>query len=100
MVRDGSSFYVRFAVTNSSPLPYRIEPPNVFEIAPRQSADLSPAMKDEQVAPKTVAQFGVNQTTQVSVRNTDIPQKDLSPGQTAEGVIEIQPADAAKSGDI
>src|SRR6185437_15973881 len=34
VVRDGGSFYVRFAVTNSSPLPYRIEQPNVFEIAP------------------------------------------------------------------
>jgi len=98
VVRDGSLFYVRFAVTNSSPLPYRIEPPNVFEIAPRQSADLLPSMKDEQVTAKSVAQFGVNQTTQVSVRDTDIPQKDLSPGATAEGVVEIQPADAAKSG--
>jgi hypothetical protein len=98
VVRDGNSFYVRFAVTNSSALPYRIEPPNVFEIAPRQSADLLPAMKDEQVAPKAVAQFDANQTTQVSVQRTDIPQKDLSPGATAEGVVEIQPADAAKLG--
>ena len=98
VVRDGSSFYVRFTVTNSSPLPYRIEPPNVFEIAPHQSADLLPSMKDEQVAPKTVAQLGANETRQVSVRDADIPQKDLSPGQTAEGVVEIQPADAAKPG--
>jgi len=98
VVRDGSFFYVRFAVTNSSPLPYRIEPPNVFEIAPRQSADLLPSMKDEQVTANSVAQFGVNQTTQVSVRDIDIPQKDLSPGATAEGVVEIQPEDAAKPG--
>ena len=98
VVRDGGSFYVRFAVTNSSTLPYRIEPPNVFEIAPRQSADLLPSMKDEQVAAKTVAQFGANQTTQVSVRDTDIPQKDLSPGQTAEAVVEIRPEDTAKPG--
>jgi hypothetical protein len=98
VVRDGSSLYVRFAVTNSSTLPYRIEPPNVFEIAPRQSADLLPSMKDEQVAAKTVAQFGANQTTQVPVRDTDIRQKDLSPGQTAEGVVEIKPEDPAKPG--
>jgi len=98
VVCDGGSFYVRFAVTNSSSLPYRIEPPNVFEIAPRQSADLLPSMKDVQVAAKTAAQFGANQTTQVSVRDTDIPQKDLSPGATAEGVVKIQPEDAAKPG--
>jgi hypothetical protein len=89
---------VRFAVTNSSTLPYRILSPNVFEIAPRASADLLPSMKDEQVAAKTVAQFGATQTTQVSVRRTDIPQKDLSPGATAEGFVEIQPEDAAKPG--
>ena len=98
VVRDGSTFYVRFAVTNTSPLPYRIETPNVFEIAPRRSADLLPSMKDEQVAAKTVAQFGANQTTQVSVQDTNIPQKDLSPGQTAEGVVEIKPKDASKPG--
>jgi len=98
VVRDGSSFYVRFAVTNSSTLPYRIEPPNVFEIAPRQSADLLPSMKDEQVEAKTVAQFGTNQTAQISVRDTDIPQTDLSPGQTAEGVVEIKPEDPAAPG--
>jgi len=98
VVRDGSSLYVRFAVTNLSTLPYRIEPPNVFEIAPRQSADLLPVMKDEQVAAKTAAQFGANQTTHVSVRDTDIPQKDLSPGATAEGVVKIQPEVAAKPG--
>ena len=98
VVRDGRFFYVRFAVTNSSPLPYRIEPPHVFEIAPRQSADLLPAMKDEQVAAKTVAQFDANQTAQVSVQRSDIPQNDLSPGQTAQGVVEIKPEDASKPG--
>ena len=98
LIRDGNSFYVRFAVANSSTRPYRIEPPNVFEIAPRQSADLLPSMKDEQVAAKAVAQFNANQTAQVSVRDTNIPQRDLSPGQTAEGVVEIRPEDAAKPG--
>ena len=98
VVRDGSSLYVRFAVTNSSALPYRIEPPNVFEIAPRRSADLLPSMKNEQIAAKAVTRFQSNGTAQVSVRRTDIPQKDLSPGSTVEGVIEIEPEDAAKPG--
>jgi len=98
VVRDGSFFYVRFAVTNSSPLPYRIEPPHVFEITPRQSADLLPSMKDEQIAAKTVAQFGANQTAQVSAEHSDIPQNDLSPGQTAEGVVELKPEDVSKPG--
>jgi hypothetical protein len=53
-------------------------------------------MKDEQIAAKTVAQFQSKQTAQVPVRRTDIPQKELSPGTTAEGVVQIQPEDASK----
>ena len=98
VVRDGGSFYVRFAVTNSSTLPYRIEPPTVFEIAAKERADLLPSMNDTQITPETVAQFQSNQTGQVAVRRTDIPQKDLSPGQTAEAVVEIRPEDTAKPG--
>lgn len=98
VVRDGSCLYVRFAVTNSSTLPYRIEPPTVFEIAAKERADLLPSMNDTQITPKTVAQFQSNQTGQVAVRRTDIPQKDLSPGATAEGVVQIQPQNVSKHG--
>jgi len=96
VVRDGNGLYIRFVVTNSSALPYRILSPNVFEIAPRQSADLLPSMRDEQITDRAVSQFQSNQSAQVIVRRTDIPQKDLSPGATAEGVIEIQPEDIEK----
>jgi hypothetical protein len=98
VVCDGGSLYVRFAVTNSSTLPYRIESPTVFGIALRQSADLLRSMKDEQIAATTVTRFNATQTTQVSVRRTDIPRKDLWPGATAEGVVQIQPQDASKPG--
>lgn len=98
VVRDGSCLYVRFAMTNSSTLPYRIEPPTVFEIAAKERADLLPSMNDTQITPKTVAQFQSNQTGQVAVRRTNIPQKDLSPGATAEGVVQIQPQNASKPG--
>ena len=98
VVRDGDGLYVHFAVTNNSALPYRVLSPTVFEIAPQQSADLLPSMKDEQISDKAVSQFQSNQTAQVTVRRTDIPQKDLSPGATAEGVVEIQPEDMQKPG--
>jgi hypothetical protein len=98
VVRDGDGLYVRFAVTNNSALPYRILSPNVVEIAPRQSAELLPSMKDEQITDKAVAQFQSNQTAPVTVRRADIPEKDLSPGATAEGVVEIQPEDMQKPG--
>ena len=98
VVRDGDGLYVRFAVTNNSALPYRVLSPHVFEIAPQQSANLLPSMKDQQITDKAVSQFQSNQTAQVTVRRTDIPQKDLSPGATAEGVVEIQPEDMQKPG--
>jgi hypothetical protein len=98
VVRDGGFLYVRFAVTNSTTLPYRIEPPTVFKIATRKRTDFLPSMKDTQITPKTLARFRSNQTGQVSVERTDIPQKDLLPGQTSEGVVEIKPGDPATPG--
>lgn len=98
VVRHGSCFFVRFAMTNSSSLPYRIEPPTVFEITTTEHTDLLPSLKDTQITARAVAQFRSNQTGQVKVLLFEIPRKDLSPGQTAEGVVEIEPKDATKPG--
>jgi len=97
-VRDGDSVFVRFAVTNSGAQPYRVLSPQVFEITPQQNADLLPALTNKQISDRSVAQFQSNQTDQIVVSQSNIPEKDLSPGATAEGVIEIHPKDAAKPG--
>lgn len=95
-VRDGDSVYVRFAVTNSGAQPYRVLSPQVFEITPQQNADLLPALTNKQISDRSVAQFQSNQTDQIVDSQSNIPEKDLSPGATAEGVIEIHPKDTAK----
>jgi hypothetical protein len=97
-VRDGDSVYVRIAVTNSGAQPYRVLSPQVFEITPLQNADLLPALANRQISDRSVAQFQSNQTDQIAVEQSNFPEKDLSPGATAEGVIEIHPKDAAKPG--
>ena len=95
-VRDGDSVYVRFAVTNSGAQPYRVLSPQVFELTPQQNADLLPALTNKQISDRSVAQFRSNQTAQIAVEQSNFSEKDLSPGATAEGVIEIHPKDAAK----
>jgi len=90
VVRDGSSLYVRFAVTNNGQHPYRITSPNVLAITPRQNADLIPLMKDQQIPDQTLNQFHATDTADVTVRGTAIPQKDVPPGDTAEGVLTLQ----------
>jgi hypothetical protein len=97
-VRDGDSVFVRFAVTNSGAQPYRVLSPQVFEITPQQNADLLPALTNKQISDRSVAQFQSNQTDQIAVEQSNFPEKDLSPGATAEGVIEIHPKDASKTG--
>ncbi len=97
-VRDGDSVYVRFAVTNGGAQPYRVLSPQVLELTPQQNADLLPALTNKQISARSVAQFRSNQTAQVAVGQSNIPEKDLSPGATAEGVIEIHPEDASKPG--
>lgn len=97
-VRDGESVFVRFAVTNSGAQPYRVLSPQVFELTPQQNPDLLPALANKQISDRTAAQFRSNQTAQVAVEQSNFPEKDLSPGATADGVIEIHPKDASKPG--
>jgi len=92
VVRDGSSLYVRFAVTNNGQHPYRITSPNVLAITPRQNADLIPLMKDQQIPDQRLNQFQTIDTAHLIVRETAIPQKDVAPGGTAEGVLTLQSA--------
>jgi hypothetical protein len=97
-VRDGDRVYVRFAVTNSGAQPYRVLSPQVFELTPQQNADLLPALTNKQISDRSIAQFRSNQSAQITVEQSNIPEKDLSPGATAEGVVEIHPTDATKPG--
>jgi len=98
VVQDGSSLYVRFVVTNNSPHPYRITSPNVLSITPRQNGDLVPLMKDQQIPDQTLNQFQTIDTAQVIVRGTAVPQKDVAPRGTAEGVLTFQSVDSKKPG--
>jgi hypothetical protein len=97
-VRDGDSMYVRFAVTNSGAQPYRVLSPQVFELTPQQNPDLLQVLANKQISDRTAAQFQSNQTAQVAVEQSNFSEKDLTPGATAEGVIEIHPKDASKPG--
>ena len=97
-VRDGDSVYVRFAVTNSGAQPYRVLSPQVFELVPQQNGNLLPALTNKQISDRSVAQFRSNQSAQITVERSNIPETDLSPGATAEGVVEIHPKDVAKPG--
>jgi hypothetical protein len=97
-VRDGDSVYVRFAVTNGGARPYRVLSPQVFELMPQQDDDLLPGLTNKQISDRSVAQFRSDQTAQIAVVQSNIPEKDLSPGATAEGVVEIHPKDVTKPG--
>lgn len=97
-VRDGDSVYVRFAVTNSGAQPYRVLSPQVFELTLQQNPDLLPALANKQISDRTAAQFKSNHTAQVAVEQSTFAERDLPPGATTDGVIEIHPTDASKPG--
>ena len=98
VVRDGNSYFVRFTVVNNSPHPYRIISPSVLTIKPKQNAELLPSMKDVQISEQAIHQFQSDETAQVTVRDADVPQKDVAPGRTVEGVLTIQPAEIEEPG--
>ena len=98
VVRDKDSLYVRFAVSNRGPHPYRIVSPHVFTILPTEHAELLAGMKDMQIPEKMTYGFRSHATSQVTVRTTAIPEKDVPPGATVEGVLALAPVDIQKAG--
>jgi hypothetical protein len=96
VVRDKSSVYVRFAVTNNSQHPYRILSPTVLAITPQKNATLVPAMKGLQISDQVLSQFQSVQTNPVTVRCYAVPNRDVDAGKTVEGVLTFQPKDADK----
>lgn len=98
VLRDQTSLYVRFSISNSASHPYRIVSPNVFTIAPTKNSDALGAMRNLQIPEETTYQFQSASTSQVVVRGTALPEKDVAPGATAEGVLTLQPADLGKPG--
>jgi len=98
VVRDKSTLYVRFSVTNTGTHPYRIIGPNVFTIVPTKNAELLASMKNLQIPEQATYQFQSSETAQVAVRDTAIPLKDVAPGATVEGVLALAPSDDEKSG--
>jgi hypothetical protein len=98
VVRDKNSLYVRFAVSNTGSHPYRIVSPNVFTINPTKNAELLAGLKNLQIPEQATYQFQSNETSQVTVRGTSLPQKDVPPGATVEGVLALEPADVQKAG--
>ena len=98
VVRDKNSLYVRFAVRNAGSHPYRIVSPNVFTLNPTKNANLLVGMKNLQIPEQTTYQFQPSETSQVAVRSAALPQKDVPPGATVEGVLALESADVQKAG--
>lgn len=98
VVRDRNSLYVRFAVSNTGSHPYRIVSPNVFAINPTKNVELLAGMKNLQIPEQATYQFQSSETSQVAVRDTSLPQKDVPPGATVEGVLALEPTDLQKAG--
>ena len=98
VVRNKSSLYVRFAISNPASHPYRIVSPNVFTINPTKNAELLAGMRNLQIPDQATYQFQSVETSQVAVRGTSLPQKDVPPGATVEGVLALEPADIQSTG--
>jgi hypothetical protein len=98
VVRDKNSLYVRFAVSNAGSHPYRIVSPKVFMLSPTKNVELLVGMKNLQIPEEKTYQFQPSETSQVAVRSAALPQKDVPPGATVEGVLALEPADVQKAG--
>ena len=93
VIREKNSLYVRFSVSNGASHPYRIVPPNVFAIKPTKNSDVLAGLKNLQIPEQSTYQFEARETAQIQVRGTALPNKDVQPGGTVEGVLTLETTD-------
>ena len=98
VVRDKNSLYVPVCRSNTGSHPYRIVSPNVFTIIPTKNAELLAGLKNLDSPEQATYQFQSGETSQVTVRGTAPPEKDVQPGATGRRSIGSEPADVQKAG--
>ncbi len=90
VVRNHDGLYVRYTVANTGQHPYRVSDPTVSRFTPVAGGTVIAGWKGTQVPEHKVAGLGSGTTIGISVSETRIDNRDLSPGQTAAGIVCIR----------
>ncbi len=87
VVRDKDALYVRYTVSNPGQHPYRVSDPEVFSFTPAVASNVAGSLKGLQVPEQKVEALGSGTTSNLTVREGRISNRDVNPGQTVEGVL-------------
>lgn len=96
VVHEHDGLYVRYTVSNESKHPYRVDTPVVSRFTPTVEAGAAlTSLQRTQLAPAKVATLGGGNTDTQPVRDSEIVNRDLTPGQSVSGVVCIGQTDGA-----
>jgi hypothetical protein len=90
VVHAKDSLYVRYTVTNSGRVPYRVLDPSVQSIRPAQSPIALEALANTQLSDKIVSKLGPIESSGIPIVRSEIGQQDVAPGATTTGVLAIR----------
>ena len=87
VVRDKDDLYVRYTVSNPGQHPYRVSDPEVFSFTPSTPGTVVGSLKGLQISEQKVDALGGGTTSNLTVREARVSNRDLNPGQSVEGVL-------------
>jgi Conjugal transfer protein len=87
--RAKDRIYIRYSVTNSTKVPFRVMPPDVFVPQPTQQPISLVSLKNHQLTSKTFSAFKARSISPVEAAQSGSGARDLAPGAKATGVVSV-----------
>jgi hypothetical protein len=88
--RSKDALYIRYTIANLSAAPFRITPPDVYEVKSTKHPISMLSLRDHQLSPRTFGKFKATPGASIPVVNADPPiTSDVAPGGRSTGVVTI-----------
>jgi len=88
--RSKDALYIRYTIANQSTAPFRITPPDVYEVKSAKHPISMVSLRDHQLSLRTFSKFKANPGVSIPVVNADPPvATNVAPGGKSTGVITI-----------
>jgi len=87
--RSKDALYIRYTIANQSTAPFRITPPDVYEVKSTKHPISLTNLRDQQLSPRTFAKFKAMPGVSIPVVNAESGSADIAPGSKSTGVVTV-----------
>ena len=88
--RTKNSLYVHYSIENRGKTPYHVVAPSAYQLEVSNSSISLPVFEHRQLDPQTIRKLGDFKELALPIGRAESKPEDLSPGESANGVIAIR----------